>query len=87
MASLLNQRYLQVEAEYSLGISLITIAFIYLFYVMTYTKSSYKIPKTFLLLYSLGGFILVLKNVGDKHIYVTVNEIIGSLIALLLYFR
>lgn len=54
---------------------------------MTYTKGSYKIPKPFLLLYSLGGFILVLKHIGDKHMYVMVNEIIGSLIALLLYFR
>lgn len=87
MFDLLHQTDSIIEEEYNLGLTFITIAFIYLFYVMTYNKKSYKIPKPFLLLYALGGVSLVFKNIGDKHIYITINEMIGVIIALLLYFR
>ena len=87
MLGLLYQNTMQVEAEYDIGLTLITLAFVYLFYVMTYTKKSYKIPRPFLLLYGLGGLFLIFKNIGDKHIYITINEIIGAAIALILYIK
>lgn len=77
----------RIETEYNLGVTLITLAFLYLFYVMTYAKNSYKIPKPFLLLYGLGSLSLVFKNIGDDHIYTTINEAISCIIAFILCFK
>lgn len=76
-----------IETEYNLGLTFITLAFLYLFYVAVYTKKTMVIPKPFLLLYGVGGLFLIVKNISDEHIYISINEIIGCLIAFFLYFK
>ena len=39
---------------YKIGLTFITISFIYLLYLQIYYKSSIKLPKVFLLLYGIG---------------------------------
>ena len=75
-----------IEMTYHIGLTFVTLAFIYLFYAVIYSNKSYKIPKQFLLLYGIGGIFLFVKNSGDGHTYIAINEFIGSVIALSLYF-
>lgn len=75
-----------VETTYHTGLTFMTLAFVYLFYAVIYSNKSYKIPKQFLLLYGIGGIFLVFKNIGDEHTYIAINEFIGCVIALSLYF-
>jgi hypothetical protein len=74
-----------IETEYDIGLTFITLAFLYLLYSMIISKM-YKIPKLFLLLYGIGGIFLIIKNVADDHIYITINELIGCIIVFTLYF-
>ncbi len=76
-----------IETDYNLGLTFITLAFLYLFYVAMYTRETVIIPKPFFLLYGVGGFLLIIKNISDEHIYITINEIIGCFIAFFLYFK
>ena len=84
---LLLRKFQMIEMSYNIGLSFMTLAFIYLFYAVLYSNKSFKIPKLFLLLYAIGGIFLILKNIGDGHTYIAINELIGCTIALVLYFR
>ena len=75
-----------IEIEYDLGLTFISIAFIYLLYAMIVSNKKFKIPKLFLLLYGIGGIFLIIKNIEDDDIYITINEIIGCVISFVLYF-
>jgi hypothetical protein len=83
--SLLSE-FVMVEIHYHIGLTFMTLAFIYLFYAVTSNKI-FKIPKTFLLLYGIGGLFLAIKNINDGHRYIAINEIIGCVISLLLFIR
>ena len=71
--------------KHYVGITIITISFIYLLYASFFTKTVI-LPKYFFLLYSIGGFILMNKFVYEKNLYVTINEFIGASISLFLFF-
>jgi hypothetical protein len=70
--------------KHYVGITIITLSFIYLLYACVVTKT--VLPKYFFLLYSIGGFILMNKFIYEKNLYVTINEFIGASIALFLFF-
>jgi hypothetical protein len=71
---------------YNIGLTFITISFIYLLYIQIYYKLSIKIPKVFLILYGIGGLFLVIKNIIEKNIYIAICEFIGCMISFLLLF-
>ena len=71
---------------YKIGLTFITISFIYLLYLQIYYKSSIKLPKVFLLLYGIGCIFLVVKNIIERNIYIATCELIGCLITLILFF-
>jgi len=71
--------------KHYVGITLITLSYIYLLYACVVSKTV-KIPRYFLLTYSIGGFILMNKFIYEKNLYVTINEFIGASIALFLFF-
>jgi hypothetical protein len=52
---------------------------------MNKSKKNFKLPKPFLLIYGLGGFILGIKNLTDNHKYIAINEFIGCTIAFYLF--
>jgi hypothetical protein len=70
--------------EHYIGITIITISFIYLLVISLY-KQKVEIKKYFLLIYSIGGFILMNKFIQEKNTYVLINEFIGASIALFLF--
>lgn len=75
--------------KHYVGITIITLSFIYLLYACVVTKTVILpkyFPKYFFLLYSIGGFILMNKFIYEKNLYVTINEFIGASIALFLFF-
>jgi hypothetical protein len=73
--------------NYHIGLTIITFAFLYLFYAMFYLNKSLNVPKPFLLLYGIGCVFLVIKNIYDRHTYIAINEFIGGAISFLLYFK
>ena len=74
-----------LQSQHNIGITFITLSFIYLIYVMNKSKKNFKLPKPFLLIYGLGGFILGIKNLTDNHKYIAINEFIGCTIAFYLF--
>jgi hypothetical protein len=87
MLNFIKSKIIEIEIEYDIGLTFISLAFIYLLYTMIYKKNSFKIPKPFLLLYGIGGIFLIIKNITDDNLYITINEIIGCVIAFILYFQ
>jgi len=76
--------YTNLNKHY-IGITIITLSFIYLLVISLY-KQKVEIKKYFLLIYSIGGFILMNKFIQEKNTYVLINEFIGAAIALFLFF-
>ena len=74
------------KLEYNIGLTFITLAFIYLLYSKLYSKKLIYIPKMFLILYSLGGIFLVIKNIYEKNLYIAICEFIGVFISMILFF-
>jgi hypothetical protein len=73
------------DQHHNLGISFITVSFIYLLYETLKSKQSLT-PKYFLLLYSIGGFFLMFEMISQSKPFVFYQELVGALITLFLFF-
>jgi inner membrane protein involved in colicin E2 resistance len=68
---------------HKLGITFITVAFIYIF-IITIRKNKALLPFWFYLLYGIGGVLIFIIMLGQQKPFVYYNELIGFIIAFIL---
>jgi len=68
---------------HKLGITFITVAFIFIF-IITIHKKKALIPFWFYLLYGIGGVMIFIVMLGQRIPFVYYNELIGFIIAFIL---
>lgn len=73
-------------ADHHLGISFITIAFVYALYISLKTNKA-LMPSMFYVLYGIGGTLIFVEMFGQQKAFVYYAELIGFLIAFYLAYH
>ncbi len=80
-----NIKQIIYDIDHHMGISLITLAFIYLLYQTLKNKKS-LLPRYFFLLYGIGGLMIMSEMITQTKPTVVIMELLGAFIALYLFF-
>jgi len=88
MDNIINNLYLLEDMIiHHLGLSFITIAFIFLAYYYFVLQLPLKVPAVFFFLYAIGVFILSQHEIATDSQFIIANEYIAVAISLLLGFN